>query len=129
MEFNDGNISEFMQKEYGWIDYFGKQLELAQKDRLLAEIEAEELYSKKYVEAKDSGGTENYAKAKAMADPGVVSANLLPAYAKENPPADKPGKPPHAARPCVALPDPAVRYCLAIFYRCTNGRFAGSGTQ
>jgi hypothetical protein len=74
MEFTDGNISEFMQKEYGWIDYFGKQLELAQKARLLAEIEAEELYSKKYVETKDAGGTENYAKAKANADPEVVSA-------------------------------------------------------
>ncbi len=83
MEFNDGNISEFMQKEYGWIDYFGKQLELAQKDRLLAEIEAEELYSKKYVEAKDSGGTENYAKAKAMADPGVVSAKKRVVEKKE----------------------------------------------
>lgn len=74
MEFSDGNISEFMQKEYGWIDYFGKQLELAQKARLMAEIEAEELYSKKYVETKDSGGTENYAKAKASADPEVVAA-------------------------------------------------------
>jgi hypothetical protein len=74
MEFTDGNISEFMQKEYGWIDYFGKQLELAQKARLLAEIEAEELYSRKYVETKDAGGTENYAKAKASADPEVVAA-------------------------------------------------------
>jgi hypothetical protein len=74
MEFTDGNISEFMQKEYGWIDYFGKQLELAQKARLLAEIEAEELYSRKYVETKDAGGTENYAKAKASSDPEVVAA-------------------------------------------------------
>ena len=74
MEFTDNNISEYMQKEYGWIDYFGKQLELAQKERLIAEIVAEELYSKKYVEAKDSGGTEQYAKAKANADPDVVQA-------------------------------------------------------
>ncbi len=74
MEFTDGNISEFMQKEYGWIDYFGKQLELAQKARLLAEIEAESIYSKKYVEAKDNGGTEQYAKAKACSDPEVVAS-------------------------------------------------------
>jgi hypothetical protein len=74
MEFTDGNISEFMQKEYGWVDYFGKQLELAQKARLLAEIDAEEVYSRKYVEAKDNGGTEQYAKAKATADPEVVMA-------------------------------------------------------
>lgn len=74
MEFADNNINEYMQKEYGWIDYFGKQLEIAQKARLIAEIEAEEVFSKKYVEAKDAGGTEQYAKAKANADPDVVSA-------------------------------------------------------
>lgn len=74
MEFTDGNISEFMQKEYGWIDYFGKQLELAQKARLLAEIEEEEVFSRKYVEAKDNGGTEQYAKAKANSDSEVVQA-------------------------------------------------------
>lgn len=74
MEFADDNINEYMQKEYGWIDYFGKQLEIAQKARLIAEIEAEEIFSKKYVEAKDSGGTEQYAKAKANADPEVVLA-------------------------------------------------------
>lgn len=74
MEFADNNINEYMQMEYGWIDYFGKQLELAQKARLMAEIEAEEVFSKKYVEAKDSGGTEQYAKAKANSDPEVVAA-------------------------------------------------------
>jgi hypothetical protein len=74
MEFTDGSISDFMQKEYGWIDYFGKQLELAQKARLLAEIEEEEIFSKKYVEAKDNGGTEQYAKAKANSDTEVVQA-------------------------------------------------------
>jgi len=74
MEFADNNINEYMQKEYGWIDYFGKQLELAQKARMIAEIEAEEVYSKKYVEAKDNGGTEQYAKAKANADEEVVRA-------------------------------------------------------
>lgn len=74
MEFTDGNISEFMQNEYSWVDYFGKQLELAQKARLLAEIDAEEVYSRKYVEAKDNGGTEQYAKAKATSNPEVVMA-------------------------------------------------------
>lgn len=74
MDFTDNNINEYMQREYRWIDYFGKQLELAQKARLIAEIEAEEIYSKKYVEAKDLGGTEQYAKAKANANPDVVEA-------------------------------------------------------
>jgi hypothetical protein len=74
MEFSDNTLNEYMEKEYGWIDYFGKQLEYAQKERLDSEIDAEAIFSEKYIEAKDGGGTEQYAKAKANADPDVIAA-------------------------------------------------------
>lgn len=74
MHFNDNTLNDYMEKEYGWIDYFGKQLEFAQKERLIAEVDAEAIFSKKYIEAKDEGGTEQYAKAKANADDEVVAA-------------------------------------------------------
>lgn len=74
MEFSDNTLNEYMEKEYGWIDYFGKQLEYAQKERLDAEIDAEAIFSEKYIEAKDNGGTEQYAKAKANADADVIAA-------------------------------------------------------
>jgi len=74
MEFCDNTLNEYMEKEYGWIDYFGKQLEYAQKERLDAEIDAEAIFSEKYIEAKDNGGTEQYAKAKANADSDVIAA-------------------------------------------------------
>jgi hypothetical protein len=74
MEFSDNTINEYMEKEYGWVDFFGKQLEYAQKERLLAEIDAEAIFSQKYIEAKDDGGTEQYAKAKANANPDVIAA-------------------------------------------------------
>lgn len=74
MEFSDITLNDYMEKEYGWIDYFGKQLEYAQKEKLLAEIDAEAIFSEKYILAKDSGGTEQYAKAKANADEDVVKA-------------------------------------------------------
>lgn len=74
MEFSDNTLNDYMEKEYGWIDYFGKQLEYAQKERLNAEIDAEAIFSEKYIEAKDNGGTEQYAKAKANADSDVIAA-------------------------------------------------------
>lgn len=74
MEFSDNTLNEYMEKEYGWVDYFGKQLEYAQKERLDAEIDAEAIFSQKYIEAKDDGGTEQYAKAKANANIDVIAA-------------------------------------------------------
>jgi hypothetical protein len=74
MEFSDNTINEYMEREYGWVDFFGKQLEYAQKEKLLAEIDAEAIFSQKYIEAKDDGGTEQYAKAKANANPEVITA-------------------------------------------------------
>lgn len=74
MEFHDNTINEYMEREYGWVDFFGKQLEYAQKEKFLAEIDAEAIFSKKYIEAKDDGGTEQYAKAKSNANPDVIAA-------------------------------------------------------
>lgn len=74
MKFNESNLSEYLEREYGWVDYFGKQLEFANKEVLLAEIDYDSLYSKKYVEVKSEGETENYAKAAALSDDKVVEA-------------------------------------------------------
>jgi hypothetical protein len=32
MKYNENSIGEYMNKEYGWVDYLGKQLEYAQKE-------------------------------------------------------------------------------------------------
>ena len=74
MEFSDNTINEYMEREYGWVDFFGKQLEYAQREKLLAEIDAEAIFSQKYIEAKDDGGTEQYAKAKANSNLDVITA-------------------------------------------------------
>lgn len=74
MKYNELTLPEYMNKEYGWIDYLGKQLEYAQKEVLLAEIDAEAQYSLKFIEAKDAGNSDNYAKAFALANVDVVAA-------------------------------------------------------
>jgi hypothetical protein len=75
MLYNENTLAEFMNTEYGWIDYLGKQLEYAQKDMLYAEVEAEAEYSRKFLEAKtEKGFTENQSKAYALAHHDVVAA-------------------------------------------------------
>lgn len=74
MKYNENSLGDYMGREYGWIDYFGKQLEYAQKEALLAEIDADAQYSLKYMECKDAGNTDNYAKAFATAHVDVVAA-------------------------------------------------------
>lgn len=74
MKYNEISLADYMNKEYGWIDYLGKQLEYAQKEVLLADIDAEAIYSLKFIEAKDAGNSDNYAKAFATANVDVVAA-------------------------------------------------------
>lgn len=83
MKFTEVSLSEYMDKEYAWIDYFGKQLEFANKELLDAEIAYEAEYSRRYIIAKDGGNTENYAKADALSDQQVVAARKLVADRKE----------------------------------------------
>jgi hypothetical protein len=77
MVFDESTLSNFMEKEFGWIDYLGKKLEEANKECLLAEVEYEKIFAEKFVIAKDQGGTEKYSTFKAQCDPDVVAANKL----------------------------------------------------
>jgi len=83
MRYNELTLPDYMNKEYGWIDYLGKQLEYAQKEVLLADIDADALYSLKFIEAKDAGNSDNYAKAFATANVDVVAAKKKIAERKE----------------------------------------------
>ena len=74
MKFNEANINKFMEQEYGWIDYFGKQLELAQKELALASLEYDVLYNEKYIQVKDQGNSDTYSKAKAQTDTVVIDS-------------------------------------------------------
>jgi len=83
MKYNENNLGEYMNKEYGWIDYLGKQLEYAQKEVLMADIDAETQYSKKFMEAKDAGQTDSYSKSFATSHDDVVLARKKVVEGKE----------------------------------------------
>jgi hypothetical protein len=74
MKYNENSLSDYMNREYGWIDYLGKQLEFAQKELMLAEIDADAIYSKKFIESKDGGNSDNYAKAYSTSHVDYVEA-------------------------------------------------------
>lgn len=83
MKYNENSLGEYMNKEFGWIDYFGKQLEFAQKEVLLAEIDEEAIYSAKFIESKDAGNSDNYAKAYALKHADVIAAKKFVVNKKE----------------------------------------------
>lgn len=84
MQYNEANLAEFMNKEYGWIDYLGKQLEHAQKEALYAEVNYDAVYSEKFKESKDSGASDNYAKAFSLSSQEVIDARKEYIDKKEN---------------------------------------------
>lgn len=83
MKYNENTLGDYMNKEYGWIDYLGKQLEYAQKEVLIASIEAESQYSIQFLKSKDAGNSDNYAKAFANCHNDVVDAKKYVADRKE----------------------------------------------
>ncbi|RTK93401.1 MAG: hypothetical protein EKK64_10185 [Neisseriaceae bacterium] len=83
MKYNESTIGQFMSMESGWIDYLGKQLEYAQSEALVAKINEETKFSKKLIEGKDKGLSDNHAKALANADDDVVKAKLHHAERKQ----------------------------------------------
>lgn len=83
MKYNENTLGDYMNREYGWIDYLGKQLEFAQKEVLMAKIDAEAQYSLKFLESKDAGNSDNYAKAFANCSVVVVDAKKKVVECKE----------------------------------------------
>lgn len=74
MKYNESSLADYMSREYGWIDYLGKQLEFAQKELLLADIDADTIYNKKFIESKDQGKTDSFAKSYASSHDEYISA-------------------------------------------------------
>lgn len=55
LHFTEATLTEYIESEGGWIDYFGAKLAEAEMDVALAEVEYESVYSKKFAEYKPQG--------------------------------------------------------------------------
>lgn len=82
LEFNEHTLSEYMEKEAGWYDYFGAKLADAEYLMQRAELEYDVIYSERFKENKDKGCSDKLAEANAKADPDVEEARLAAHAAK-----------------------------------------------
>lgn len=74
LRINEATLSQYIQTEAGYYDNFGAFQALAEKNLQNKEMFHERLYSERFIEAKEAGGTEKLAEARAKADPDVLSA-------------------------------------------------------
>jgi hypothetical protein len=72
LRFDEDSLNTYIQREAGFYDNFGAFLALAEKNLQNKEIQYEKLVSERFVEAKDNGGSDKLAEAKAKSDSVVV---------------------------------------------------------
>lgn len=69
--FTEATLNDYIEHEGGWIDYFGAKLAQAERELAEAEHEYDVLYSRKFTELKDTGGSDKYVEAATKADTNV----------------------------------------------------------
>lgn len=73
LKFDEMTLSLYIQKESGYYDNFGAYLALAERHLQQKETLHEKVYYERFVEAKELGGSDKLAEAKAKCDPTVVA--------------------------------------------------------
>jgi citrate synthase len=84
MSFNETTLSDYMEKESGWYDYFGAMLADAEHIMHLLELEHDILYGERFKEQKENGCTEKLAEGNTKSDADVSSAKKKYLDAKHN---------------------------------------------
>lgn len=72
LRFDQDSLTIYIQKEASFYDNFGSYLALAEKHLQNKEVFHEKLYCERFVEAKEDGGSDKLAEAKAKCDVDVV---------------------------------------------------------
>lgn len=82
LAFSEGTLSEYLETEGGWIDYFGAKLAEAEKQLAEADMEVEHeedeyerIYSKTFAMIKDTeGGSDKLTEGKTKTEASVITA-------------------------------------------------------
>ena len=72
MKFNEHSLTEYLEKEASFYDYFGSNLASAERELQRAELEHEIAFAEKFKEAKDEGSTDKMAENLAKLDPNYI---------------------------------------------------------
>ena len=85
MDFNEGNLSEYLKKEAAYYNHFGWALAEAESELAIAELDYDKVYGEKYAFIKDNeGGSDKMVEAKTLSSVEVSEAKLRTIQAKEN---------------------------------------------
>jgi hypothetical protein len=74
LQFSEVTLSRFMEEEAAWYDYFGQRVAEAEGEWQYHDMRYDAIYSKKFVEFKELGGSDKLAESKSKADEEVVAA-------------------------------------------------------
>ena len=72
--FTRDNLSQYIEREAGWIDYFGEKLAMAEKELAEADEKYETISAAKFIHYNDIGGTVKLIDARTKTDPDVQIA-------------------------------------------------------
>jgi hypothetical protein len=73
LSFNESTLTNYLQKEAGYYDNFGAYLAIAERLLQIAELNYDHIYSEKFSEYKDQGGSDKLADAKSRSNHEVVA--------------------------------------------------------
>jgi hypothetical protein len=71
LRFDETSLSHYIQTESGYYDNFGGYLAKAERNQQNKELLYEQVFHQRYIEAKEEGGTDKLAEARAKADQTV----------------------------------------------------------
>lgn len=74
LKFDEMTLTNYIQTEGGYYDNFGAYLALAEKVLHLREMEYDQVYTERFVEAKNNGGSDKLAEATSKSDVDVMDA-------------------------------------------------------
>lgn len=85
LHFDESSLSEYLETEGGWYDYFAAKLAEAEYELQLLEVECEAMYSEKFTSYKsNAGGSDKFAEANAKMDNDYVELKKKVVEAKRN---------------------------------------------
>jgi hypothetical protein len=84
LRFNEATLSNYLETEGSWYDYFGAKLADAEYFMQKYELEYDVAYSEKFKENKENGASDKLAEAQAKCDPDVETAKNVFLSAKHN---------------------------------------------
>ena len=72
--FDEATLSEYMEKEGGYYAYYGAKLAEAEREMQQLELSYDVVYSERFKDYKDQGGSDKYTESRTVSDPDVETA-------------------------------------------------------